>query len=394
MAMSRIHNLHIENFRVISRLDYAPHQVNIICGRNNSGKSALLDAILINTQGYIIRKPSISRLFGIELDRDTTMYTIKNGEKEAVINSDINTVTIYRSLEDCKNKDPKRHEMIQRTLYKHILDILEGDDEYKEKYITIIFDTIDYLITISEERCEVLPYVSVDSTRFTTLMAELDRSSGTNKKDEQRSIVKARWLRKTLSSFRFRIKESNAEDDKPITPVNKLSHEEKLSLGKMTDEDIHHLEKYIKDQNLVKNLERLTQENVLYNKDSGIETIPISSHGDGFIALLSTLHHLIRSRNGILLIEEPENHLHPRYLGVLIETLFSYCEELNVQVFMTTHSFDLIKIALEYPENVKEKEMLLISKMTTDGTTVEKFDYTVDEGLRVMNELYLDLRGI
>jgi AAA15 family ATPase/GTPase len=387
MAMSRIHNLHIENFRVISRLDYAPHQVNIICGRNNTGKSALLDAILINTQGCIIRKPSINRLFGIELDRDTTTYTIKNGENKAIINSDMNKVTIYRSLTDCKNNDPKRYEIVQEALYHRIFDTVEGDEEYKEKYISIIFDTIDYVITISEEKYEIIPYLSVDSTRFTTLMAELDRSSGTINEDDQRSsLLKARRLRKTLSSFRFRIKESNPEDDKPITPVNKLSHEEKLSLGKMTDEDIHHLEKYIKDQNLVKNLERLTQENVLYNKDNGIETIPISSHGDGFIALLSTLHHLIRSRNGILLIEEPENHLHPRYLGVLIETLFSYCEELNVQVFMTTHSFDLIKMALEYPENVKEKEMLLISKMTTDGTTVEKFDYTVDEGLRVIDE--------
>jgi len=32
--------------------------------------------------------------------------------------------------------------------------------------------------------------------------------------------------------------------------------------------------------------------------------------------------------------------------------------------------------------------------MTSDGKTIEKFDYTTDEGLKVINELYLDLRGI
>ncbi len=31
--------------------------------------------------------------------------------------------------------------------------------------------------------------------------------------------------------------------------------------------------------------------------------------------------------------------------------------------------------------------------MTSDGEFVEKFDYTVDDGLRVMEELNLDLRG-
>ena len=165
-------------------------------------------------------------------------------------------------------------------------------------------------------------------------------------------------------------------------------------LGQIGDKEIHLLEKFIKEHNLVKNIERLTQKNVLYRKDGKIEEIPISAHGDGFIALLTTLHNLLQSENGILIIEEPENHLHPRYLSVLIETLFTYCKQLKVQVFMATHSYDLIWMALEYPETEEEKEMLLVSKMTSDGETIEKFDYTTDEGLKVVNELYLDLRGI
>ena len=107
-----------------------------------------------------------------------------------------------------------------------------------------------------------------------------------------------------------------------------------------------------------------------------------------------SLHSLLQSENGIFIIEEPENHLHPRYLGVLIETLFTYCDQLNVQVFMATHSYDLIQGALEFPETEAEKKMLLLSKMTSDGKSIEKFDYTTDEGLKVINELSLDLRGI
>ncbi len=38
-----------------------------------------------------------------------------------------------------------------------------------------------------------------------------------------------------------------------------------------------------------------------------------------------------KSQDGILLIEEPENHLHPEYLAILVETLFTYAPGLKVQ---------------------------------------------------------------
>ena len=145
---------------------------------------------------------------------------------------------------------------------------------------------------------------------------------------------------------------------------------------------------------MVKNLRRLSQKDIVYqNADNSLITIPIEAHGDGFVALLNAVRYILKAKNGILIIEEPENHLHPRYVDIFVENLFEYCKKLNVQVFMSTHSLDLIRSALKYPETDEEKEMLLISKMTSDGQTVEKFDYSVDDGLKVINELYLDLRG-
>jgi AAA15 family ATPase/GTPase len=153
------------------------------------------------------------------------------------------------------------------------------------------------------------------------------------------------------------------------------------------------LTEFILAHDVVKNLKRLSQNEVVYQRDNSLVTIPISSHGDGFKALLNTIRYLVKAKDGILLIEEPENHLHNRYVDIFIENLFEYSKKLNVQVFMSTHSLDLISSALKYPENDEEKKMLLVSKMTSDGQTIEKFDYTVDEGLKVIDELYLDLRG-
>jgi AAA15 family ATPase/GTPase len=144
----------------------------------------------------------------------------------------------------------------------------------------------------------------------------------------------------------------------------------------------------------VKNLRRLSQKDIVYQNDDGsLITIPIESHGDGFISLLNVIRYLLKVKDGILIIEEPENHLHPHYIDLFIENLFEYSKKLNVQVFMSTHSLDLIHTALKYPNHNEEKEMLLISKMTSDGQNIEKFDYSVDEGLKVIDELYQDLRG-
>ncbi|MEA2034039.1 MAG: AAA family ATPase [Euryarchaeota archaeon] len=385
--MARINTLHIENFRAIGELDYNPHQINLITGQNNTGKSALLDAVYINATGEVI-SPSIYSA--------NETYNIKNQETQAVINSDINHVTIYKSLEDCRKADPGSYAKVRGYISEVFSDTIEGDEEYKDQYLAIIFDTTDFVITISDDSFGITPYFPDGKGELLKKLKKLNQMSG------EYADASGNFRPGTSGGMRLFPPAipiwghymSSTTFERITLPVNKLSHSDKFQLERIGDKEIHLLEKFIKEHNLVKNIERLTQKNVLYRKDCEIEEIPISAHGDGFVALLTILHNLLQSENGILIIEEPENHLHPRYLSLLIETLFTYCKQLQVQVFMATHSYDLIQGALEYPETEEEKGMLLVSKMTSDGETIEKFDYTTDEGLKVVNELYLDLRGI
>jgi AAA15 family ATPase/GTPase len=179
-----------------------------------------------------------------------------------------------------------------------------------------------------------------------------------------------------------------------IVNVLKIRHSDKLNFKEISEEELITLEDFIKNNNIVKNLRRLSQKDIVYqNADGSLVTIPIEAHGDGLISLLNVIRYLLKVKDGILIIEEPENHLHPRYIDIFIENLFEYSKKLKVQVFMSTHSVDLIRSALKYPSTDEEKAMLLISKMTTDGQNIEKFDYTVEKGLNVIDELYQDLRG-
>ncbi len=387
--MGRIHTLHIENFRAIGSLDYAPRQLNIICGKNNTGKSALLDAIFLNGTG--------EHKTDQYLLNDNRENLIKINEAKAQIFSNLNNVTIYQSLDVCKKEDLETYDhikesiiLIQINLIEDYIKNIEDNDEVREAYIEMIFESLDYTIITSNLSYQIIPYNLTDRR---TILEKLQLITGRSKNSKDQDRKKVFGLSRLFSPL-ILYKPINVSL-KAIQPsIIKLSHREKLSPEQMDDEEIHLLEQFIKEHNLVRNLERLTQSNVLYRRGNEIETIPISAHGDGFITLLSILHYLRKSQDGILLIEEPENHLHPEYLTILIETLFTYAPKLNVQVFMTTHSYDLIQTALDYPEDEAEKELLLISKMTSDGETIEKYDYTVDEGRRVIGELKLDLRGI
>lgn len=387
--MGRIDTLHIENFRAIGSLDYAPRQLNIICGKNNTGKSALLDAIFLNGTGEY----NTERVF-LSDDRENL---IKVNEEKSTIISNLNNVTIYNSLDVCKKEDQKTYDHIRdyiiemriNQMEEYIKDF-EDNDDVREAYIELIFESFDYTMITSDLSYQVIPYNLTDRR---TILEQIKLITGRSKNSKYQDRKFAFGISRIFSPLTLS-KQKNGSLKEIVPPIIKVSHEEKLYPEEMEDDEIHLLEQFIKEHNLVLNLERLTQNNILYRRGDEIETIPISAHGDGFITLLSLFHYLRKSQDGILLIEEPENHLHPEYLAIFIETLFTYAPKLNVQVFMTTHSYDLIQTALDYPEDDAEKELLLISKMTSDGETIEKYDYTVDEGRRVTEELKLDLRGI
>ncbi len=70
--------------------------------------------------------------------------------------------------------------------------------------------------------------------------------------------------------------------------------------------------------------------------------IPLQSMGDGINRILTIILAMVNSDNGYLLIDEFENGLHYSVQERLWEIIFSLSEKLNVQVFATTHSEDCI----------------------------------------------------
>ncbi|MDR0927590.1 MAG: AAA family ATPase [Ignavibacteria bacterium] len=89
---------------------------------------------------------------------------------------------------------------------------------------------------------------------------------------------------------------------------------------------------------------------------SGVEApVSLRSMGGGINHILSIALNLVCSDNGIVLIDEIENGLHFREIEKLWQFIFTLAEKLDTQVFITTHSADIIlsftKILNEQPNS-------------------------------------------
>lgn len=71
--------------------------------------------------------------------------------------------------------------------------------------------------------------------------------------------------------------------------------------------------------------------------------VPLNSLGDGMLRLLQLLLKIFPAKGGFLLIDEFENGLHYAVQEKIWAVVFDLAEKLDIQVFATTHSWDCIE---------------------------------------------------
>lgn len=83
--------------------------------------------------------------------------------------------------------------------------------------------------------------------------------------------------------------------------------------------------------------------------------VPLRTFGDGVNRLFGIILSLCSARTGILLVDEIENGLHHSVLTDIWRAIFRLSRDLDVQVFATSHSWDCVesfqRAAVESPED-------------------------------------------
>lgn len=92
--------------------------------------------------------------------------------------------------------------------------------------------------------------------------------------------------------------------------------------------------------------------------------VPLRTFGDGVNRLFGVILSLCNARNGILLVDEIENGLHYSVQTEIWRTIFRLASSLNVQVFATSHSWDCVRaFQLAASESPQDGVLVRLSRM-------------------------------
>ena len=106
---------------------------------------------------------------------------------------------------------------------------------------------------------------------------------------------------------------------------------------------------------------------------------PLFAMGDGTVHMFNIMLALINAKNGILLLDEMENGLHVRTLEKLWKIVNDLSKQWNVQVFVTTHSNDCIRA---FKDNAREEGTLYHINCKNGKTFYESKDFkTIEKSL-------------
>lgn len=117
------------------------------------------------------------------------------------------------------------------------------------------------------------------------------------------------------------------------------------------------------------------------------ERVPLKSLGEGMIRLLGLSLALVQCQNGMLFVDEIESGLHYSVLPDVWKLIFKTAKDLNVQVFATTHSKDCVEAFAQAAYHSPEDGMLIrlerqgekiVAKTIEEERLVDAVNYDVE----------------
>jgi AAA domain, putative AbiEii toxin, Type IV TA system len=343
----------IKRFRLFEHIEIERlGRVNLVVGKNNSGKSAFLEAIKLyasNAAPLVLLDllesrqddwssvgPSYSSVYqGNSLRHLFFGRNLPEIDRGGIVLGDISSndelninVAIYRN-----NNDNEGNSMRTRV---HSIDT-DLDTIYNMSVLDDIFSPELFLIAEENGKTKRIMKLHPRGT-FSSLSESYRR-----KKHEDKYKWQSISTNNTSSSDKYKwlsiSTDNTSSSDLPwfwdLTSLTDL-RTDVMSALHLIDDRISSLA-FV--ENASQNYDRIP-----IVKIKGVdEPFPLKSMGDGITRLLQIILTLVNARNGLLLIDEFENGLHWTVQPQVWDVVFQLAEKLNVQVFATTHSRDCVR---------------------------------------------------
>lgn len=357
--MDGFKNIEIKNFRGIDHLkidDFS--RVNILLGQNSSGKSSVLECLLL-----------MMGMSNPDLPQTINSIRSRNYSSFADLGYMFHNYNI--------NVKPETSSVLFDDTKRHLsLELTYVFDEKSQP------DLQNGQIPTSETK-----------TFLNTLKMLFDVESGQQKSTYECSLTinqQGFISNKKLAEGYFE-KNSVAflsSDLAAGNPANDLVELAKRRLKDTVIEQLRHFDSRITTLEILNN--------VAYVGLEGIDQLlAVNMQGDGLRRYLNIVAASANPINNILLIDEIENGLHYSAYKKLWEAIFALATTTNKQVFVTTHSKETLshlnEMLEEHPEY--QQEMRLYTLANTPIKRHQAYKYTFD-GLSGACENDVELRGL
>jgi AAA15 family ATPase/GTPase len=310
-----ISRITFENFRGFQCLDLQNlNRVNLVVGKNNAGKTSLLEGItLVYAPEKIIDMPKLFRMqAGSDEKRYFTWLKNKNGKDTKI------SIDNPKLLLDIKSKNGKTYFESE----KHKISLGERENRIE-------------LFQLESIRKEPTP--SSAGGFILTIDIKNKSNYALNKfqlKQTKDLLKRTDLLLSLLSTEHY-------------SPEHIVGQFGKAIRQKNGEEQIEAILKKV-DPRIRKIRVDPAEDGNQIVVDIGLdEMIPLTQAGQGIYRLVTILSELIGEKPKVCLIDEIENGIHHTSLKTLWAGIAEIAEQLDIQVFATTHSHECIEAAHE-----------------------------------------------
>ena len=132
-----------------------------------------------------------------------------------------------------------------------------------------------------------------------------------------------------------------------------------------------------------------TGKSSIYVSHEKLGIVPLSSLGEGLRSLLFIALTAIKLKKGILLVDDIGLFIHPDSLFSFLSWLVRWCRKMEAQLFLATHSLDVVDKMLNVSEGTND---LVLYRLPKIGAQSEIIRIDQPKLTRIRHNLYLDVR--
>jgi len=331
-----IQKIEIHNFRCFEETKISGFKrVNLIGGKNNSGKTALLEALYLNCS------PSVNSIMSFMRFRKENMSFIKALPQKAwdnfFYNHNKQEKAIIVTIND-RDDFTYGNRVSRRNMVKYVTLLCEESIEQLD--ITKNDDDDDENASIADSKIFLSDDKLIKSKLHISMDAEIVDVDGI--------LSEKAFIEAHSEGITSQYPDLSSNNNVHFIPAS--SRIDGDTLSELYDKASlkGHSDNILKAIQLIEPLiEQVQTRNIgganLYLKRENSQDLPISLFGEAISKVMYIILRIINNKNSILLIDEIENGIHHTNQFEFWKMLFKLAKEFDIQIFATTHSGEMIR---------------------------------------------------